>query len=85
MLATADNSIHSSSTLSENQEILSVTYLIPSVFFSETELFFLIEKKFKMGGKVFFFNCYIFPRLVLDIPMMLLKSSVKQRYSMFAS
>lgn len=30
-----------------------------------------------------FFSIDNFPRLVLDIPMMLLKSSVKQRYRMF--
>ena len=34
------SSTNLSSTLRENQEILSVTYLISSIFFSETEIFF---------------------------------------------
>ena len=46
---------------------------------------FSIEKRFKKGtlSNVFFLSIVIFPRLVLDTPMMLRKSSVKQRYSMF--
>lgn len=63
----------SSSTLSENQGILSVTYIFSSIL-SEIEMVVLIKRRFKLAEM-------FFPRLVLDIPMMLQKSSVKQRYT----
>lgn len=45
------------------------------IFFRNRNFFLLLKKRV--------FSIVIFPRLVLDIPMMLLKSSVKQRYRMF--